>query len=80
MEKLKVILDWFPNTNHTGYLLAQKRGWFEEAGLDVEICGEVHGGNGNARRRFCLRTGDRHAGMHEQRNRHDGCGSHDPEM
>ena len=43
MEKLKVILDWFPNTNHTGYLLARKRGWFEEAGLDVEICGEVHG-------------------------------------
>jgi ABC-type nitrate/sulfonate/bicarbonate transport system substrate-binding protein len=43
MEHLKVILDWFPNTNHTGYLLAQKRGWFTEAGLDVEICGEVHG-------------------------------------
>lgn len=43
MEKLKVVLDWFPNTNHTGYLLAQKRGWFTEAGLDVEIFGEVHG-------------------------------------
>lgn len=43
MEKLKVILDWFPNTNHTGFLLAQKRGWFKEAGLDVEIHGEVHG-------------------------------------
>ena len=42
MEKLKVVLDWFPNTNHTGFLLAKKRGWFEEAGLDVEICGEVH--------------------------------------
>ena len=26
MEKLKVVLDWFPNTNHTGYLLAEKRG------------------------------------------------------
>ena len=43
MDKLKVVLDWFPNTNHTGYLLAQKRGWFKEAGLDVEIFGEVHG-------------------------------------
>lgn len=43
MEHLKVILDWFPNTNHTGYLLAQKRGWFTEAGLEVEIVGEVHG-------------------------------------
>lgn len=43
MEKLKVVLDWFPNTNHTGFLLAKKRGLFEAAGLDVEICGEVHG-------------------------------------
>lgn len=43
MEKLKVVLDWFPNTNHTGFLLAQKRGWFAEAGLDVEIYGDVHG-------------------------------------
>jgi ABC-type nitrate/sulfonate/bicarbonate transport system substrate-binding protein len=43
MEHLKVVLDWFPNTNHTGFLIAQKRGWFTQAGLDVEICGEVHG-------------------------------------
>lgn len=43
MKHLKVVLDWFANTNHTGFLLAQKRGWFREAGLDVEICGEVHG-------------------------------------
>ena len=43
MDKLKVVLDWFPNTNHTGFLLAQKRGWFTEAELDVEIFGEVHG-------------------------------------
>lgn len=43
MEHLKVVLDWFPNTNHTGYLLAQKRGYFTEAGLDVEIHGDVHG-------------------------------------
>ena len=34
MEKLKVVLDWFPNTNHIGFLIAQKRGWFAEAGLD----------------------------------------------
>ena len=43
MEKLKVVLDWFPNTNHTGYLIAQKRGWFKDEGLDVEIQGKVHG-------------------------------------
>lgn len=43
MDHIKVILDWFPNTNHTGFLLAEKMGWFKEAGLDVEIRGEVHG-------------------------------------
>ena len=43
MVKLKVVLDWFPNTNHTGFLLAEKRGWFRDAGLDVEIYGDVHG-------------------------------------
>lgn len=43
MDKLKVVLDWFPNTNHTGYLLAQKRGWFRDADLEVEIQGDVHG-------------------------------------
>lgn len=43
MEKIKIVLDWFPNTNHTGFLLAQKRGWFQDAGLSVEIAGDVHG-------------------------------------
>ncbi|WP_424930168.1 ABC transporter substrate-binding protein [Amaricoccus tamworthensis] len=36
-EKLSVALDWTPNTNHVGLYVAQSRGWFEEAGLDVEI-------------------------------------------
>ena len=35
MEEIKVVLDWFANTNHTGFLLAQKRGYFAEAGLEV---------------------------------------------
>ena len=43
MTTLKIVLDWFPNTNHTGILLAKKNGWFEENGLDVEIEGKVHG-------------------------------------
>ncbi len=46
MEKLKIVLDWFPNTNHTGMLIAQKRGWFAEEGIDLEIFGEVHGAMG----------------------------------
>ena len=41
MEHLKVVLDWFPNTNHTGWLLAKNRGWYEEAGLDVETVADL---------------------------------------
>lgn len=31
------VLDWTPNTNHTGVYVADKLGYFEEAGLNVEI-------------------------------------------
>jgi ABC-type nitrate/sulfonate/bicarbonate transport system substrate-binding protein len=30
-------LDWTPNTNHTGFFVAQEEGYYSEAGLDVEI-------------------------------------------
>lgn len=30
-------LDWTPNTNHTGIYVAQEKGYFTEAGLDVTI-------------------------------------------
>ncbi|WP_051266265.1 ABC transporter substrate-binding protein [Gulosibacter molinativorax] len=30
-------LDWAPNTNHIGVYVAEELGYFEEAGLDVEI-------------------------------------------
>ncbi len=36
-EKLTVALDWTPNTNHVGLYVAQSKGWFREAGLEVEI-------------------------------------------
>lgn len=36
-EKITIVLDWTPNTNHTGIYVAQANGYFEEAGLDVEI-------------------------------------------
>lgn len=36
-ETIRFALDWTPNTNHTGLFVAQQRGWFAEAGLDVEI-------------------------------------------
>ena len=37
LEKITFVLDWTPNTNHTGLYVAQEMGYFEEAGLDVEI-------------------------------------------
>ena len=38
-EKAKItfVLDWTPNTNHTGLYVALEKGWFDEAGLAVEI-------------------------------------------
>lgn len=35
--KVRVALDWTPNTNHTGLFVAQQEGWFRDAGLDVEF-------------------------------------------
>jgi ABC-type nitrate/sulfonate/bicarbonate transport system substrate-binding protein len=41
---VRFMLDWVPNTNHTGIYVAQELGYFKEAGLDVEIVepGEVY--------------------------------------
>ena len=36
-EKVTIVLDWTPNTNHTGIFVAQANGYFEKAGLEVEI-------------------------------------------
>jgi ABC-type nitrate/sulfonate/bicarbonate transport system substrate-binding protein len=35
--KIRVVLDWTPNTNHTGLYTALEKGWFADAGLSVEI-------------------------------------------
>ena len=36
-QKITFVLDWTPNTNHTGLYVAQEKGYFKEAGLEVEI-------------------------------------------
>lgn len=36
-DKITIVLDWTPNTNHTGIFVAQANGYFEEAGLNVEV-------------------------------------------
>lgn len=37
LTKVQVVLDWTPNTNHTGLYVARDKGFFKEQGLDVEI-------------------------------------------
>lgn len=37
LEPVTFVLDWTPNTNHTGIYVAQSEGFFEEEGLDVDI-------------------------------------------
>lgn len=36
-DEITFVLDWTPNTNHTGVYVADSLGYFEEEGLDVEI-------------------------------------------
>ena len=44
LSKITVVLDWTPNTNHTGIFVAEAKGYFEEAGLDVEVVQPPEGG------------------------------------
>ena len=37
LKKVTVVLDYTPNTNHTGLYAAKDKGFYEEKGLDVEI-------------------------------------------
>ncbi len=43
-KKVTFVLDWTPNTNHTGLYVAQEKGYFDEAGLEVEIVQPPEGG------------------------------------
>ncbi|MBR6404251.1 MAG: ABC transporter substrate-binding protein [Eubacterium sp.] len=35
--EITLVLDWTPNTNHTGFYVAQSEGYYEQAGLKVNI-------------------------------------------
>lgn len=43
-DEVTLMLDWVPNVNHTGIFVAESQGYFEEAGLTVNIIqpGEVY--------------------------------------
>jgi hypothetical protein len=36
-NKVRVMVDWSPHGMHAGLHLAKQKGWFQEAGLDVEV-------------------------------------------
>nr|WP_314079304.1 ABC transporter substrate-binding protein [uncultured Leptotrichia sp.] len=36
-KKIRIVLDWTPNTNHTGLFVAKDLGYFKDEGIDVEI-------------------------------------------
>lgn len=57
-EKITFVLDWTPNTNHTGIYVAIENGYYDEVGLDVDVIQPPEGGAvslvaaGNAQ--FCI--------------------------
>jgi ABC-type nitrate/sulfonate/bicarbonate transport system substrate-binding protein len=44
-RNVTVILDWVPNTNHTGIYVAREKGYYSEKGLEVEIIQPTEGGS-----------------------------------
>lgn len=44
-QKVTVLLDWFPNTNHTGIYVAREKGYFSAENLDVTILQPGEGEN-----------------------------------
>ncbi|MFA6532494.1 MAG: ABC transporter substrate-binding protein [Patescibacteria group bacterium] len=44
-QKITVLLDWFPNTNHTGLYVAKEKGFFAEENLDISILQPGEGEN-----------------------------------
>ena len=43
-DKITIVLDWTPNTNHTGIFVAEANGYFKDVGLNVEIVQPPEGG------------------------------------
>jgi len=37
MIKLKLALDWTPNVNHIGFIIAKELGFYSQQGIDLEI-------------------------------------------
>ena len=37
MGRVRLALDWTPNTNHLGFFVADARGWYAEARVDLQV-------------------------------------------
>lgn len=44
LKKLSLVLDWTPNTNHTGLFVAQSQGYYAEEGIELDIQQPPEGG------------------------------------
>ena len=45
LKKVTLVLDWVPNTNHTGFYSAIAMGYYQDVGLEVDIIQPTHGGS-----------------------------------
>lgn len=45
LTPVSLLLDWTPNTNHTGVYVALERGWYAEEGLDLKLLTPGEGGS-----------------------------------
>ncbi len=45
LQNISLVLDWTPNTNHTGIYVAKEKGFFESEGLSVAIVQPPEGGS-----------------------------------
>ena len=44
-DKVSVQLDWTPNTNHIGIYIGLAKGWYRDAGIDVDVLPYTDAGN-----------------------------------
>ncbi|NLJ72772.1 MAG: ABC transporter substrate-binding protein [Syntrophomonadaceae bacterium] len=44
LDEVTLVLDWYPNTNHTGFYVAEERGYYAEEGLIINIIQPSDGG------------------------------------
>jgi ABC-type nitrate/sulfonate/bicarbonate transport system substrate-binding protein len=65
LVKATLILDWTPNTNHTGFFVARSLGYYEDAGIDIDI---QQSSDGNVEQLIAAGQGDFGISMQETMN------------